>query len=468
MIHFTCPACRKTYKVADEFAGRTTKCRNCGQALRVPESSAAPPVAAAAKPVAARDQIGPEGFRVRAVRCSIKFPGTGSIEGPMPASCAYGDVAELFEQHGRELGCPPSPYVGMCLCNYRASVARKAVGCLAGFGTMILISSFVAVLLAGGVRAGGAGAAVGATGIFQIVAMVVGLVLGALVYFKITWRKAVVVQASGLTLPTVEKYTLLHRNGTLLTLAPLAVNKSEKPPFFTCDHVIEIDLRRVPAQAVPVSFLGLKSKMLEGCVTLVPNAPALLLSVLDQGMPPAVVPALLLESTAADATPPLGLAPVETKTFESDAFRFDYPAARAINEKNAALFVNAPDNGFVAFFTREAQEELTSVLERLVAPHEVKMVDCRKASLTRWAKFDGVGLRLRGRYEGTAYSTVRVFAFSAEGRTIAITEFLPDVETPVARVGRGPGRNRVAGRVSPPGPHTTVHAGPHTAVRRRI
>ena len=26
-------------------------------------------------------------------------------------------------------------------------------------------------------------------------------------------------------------------------------------------------------------------------------------------------------------------------------------------------------------------------------------------------------------------------------------------------------RNRVAGRVSPPGPHTTVHAGPHTAVR---
>ena len=27
--------------------------------------------------------------------------------------------------------------------------------------------------------------------------------------------------------------------------------------------------------------------------------------------------------------------------------------------------------------------------------------------------------------------------------------------------------NRIAGRVSPPSPHTTVHAGPHTAVRRR-
>lgn len=36
MINFVCPACRKGYTVADEFAGRTTTCRACGQALRVP------------------------------------------------------------------------------------------------------------------------------------------------------------------------------------------------------------------------------------------------------------------------------------------------------------------------------------------------------------------------------------------------------------------------------------------------
>ncbi len=36
MIHFACPSCRTAYKVGDEFAGRTTKCRQCGQPLQVP------------------------------------------------------------------------------------------------------------------------------------------------------------------------------------------------------------------------------------------------------------------------------------------------------------------------------------------------------------------------------------------------------------------------------------------------
>jgi predicted Zn finger-like uncharacterized protein len=35
MIHFACPSCRATYKVEDEFAGRRTKCRRCGQALQL-------------------------------------------------------------------------------------------------------------------------------------------------------------------------------------------------------------------------------------------------------------------------------------------------------------------------------------------------------------------------------------------------------------------------------------------------
>ena len=42
---------------------------------------------------------------------------------------------------------------------------------------------------------------------------------------------------------------------------------------------------------------------------------------------------------------------------------------------------------------------------------------------------------------------------------VSYTGLSPDKITPM------PGVHRVAGRVSPPGPHTTVHAGPHTAVR---
>jgi hypothetical protein len=42
MIHFACPGCQKMYKVPDEFAGRQTKCRQCGTALRVPECAPPP------------------------------------------------------------------------------------------------------------------------------------------------------------------------------------------------------------------------------------------------------------------------------------------------------------------------------------------------------------------------------------------------------------------------------------------
>jgi hypothetical protein len=36
MIHFSCPGCSKEYRVAEEFAGRATKCHACGQPFRVP------------------------------------------------------------------------------------------------------------------------------------------------------------------------------------------------------------------------------------------------------------------------------------------------------------------------------------------------------------------------------------------------------------------------------------------------
>ncbi|HYE20614.1 MAG TPA: ubiquitin-conjugating enzyme E2 [Tepidisphaeraceae bacterium] len=36
MIQFTCPTCAKPFKVPDEFAGRTARCKSCGNPLVVP------------------------------------------------------------------------------------------------------------------------------------------------------------------------------------------------------------------------------------------------------------------------------------------------------------------------------------------------------------------------------------------------------------------------------------------------
>jgi len=44
MIRIACPGCQRVYKVADDFARRQTKCRQCGMALLVPPSAAASPL----------------------------------------------------------------------------------------------------------------------------------------------------------------------------------------------------------------------------------------------------------------------------------------------------------------------------------------------------------------------------------------------------------------------------------------
>lgn len=49
MIEFTCPTCGKPFRVPDELAGRSAKCKACGGTLQVP-ALAAPPVPAVAAP----------------------------------------------------------------------------------------------------------------------------------------------------------------------------------------------------------------------------------------------------------------------------------------------------------------------------------------------------------------------------------------------------------------------------------
>ena len=43
MIRFACPQCQKGFAVEDKFAGRTTKCPNCGTAILIPGTPAPPP-----------------------------------------------------------------------------------------------------------------------------------------------------------------------------------------------------------------------------------------------------------------------------------------------------------------------------------------------------------------------------------------------------------------------------------------
>src|SRR5581483_11393383 len=50
-IAFKCPGCGKDYKVPDEFGGRSSKCRQCGATMAIPQASAA--VSATPQPPAA-------------------------------------------------------------------------------------------------------------------------------------------------------------------------------------------------------------------------------------------------------------------------------------------------------------------------------------------------------------------------------------------------------------------------------
>ncbi len=47
MIAFTCSQCGKTFRVPDEFAGRSAKCKICGNTITVPAAATAAPAVAA-------------------------------------------------------------------------------------------------------------------------------------------------------------------------------------------------------------------------------------------------------------------------------------------------------------------------------------------------------------------------------------------------------------------------------------
>ena len=61
MIEFSCPSCSKKYRVQDSFAGKTARCKECGEPMPIPAAAmdfAEEPVAAGA-PVARRSAAAP-------------------------------------------------------------------------------------------------------------------------------------------------------------------------------------------------------------------------------------------------------------------------------------------------------------------------------------------------------------------------------------------------------------------------
>jgi ubiquitin-protein ligase len=58
MIEFNCPNCAKAFRVPEQFAGRTAKCKACGASLRVP--AAVPVQTPTPQPVAVEPQPQPE------------------------------------------------------------------------------------------------------------------------------------------------------------------------------------------------------------------------------------------------------------------------------------------------------------------------------------------------------------------------------------------------------------------------
>ncbi len=97
-IDFSCQSCGQSYRVKDEFAGRTTKCRKCSQPVTVPEP--APPEL---EPLGALgslldDELGSEPVRAVAAAAPGPTMSCPSCSAVMPAAatlcvqCGY-DIA---------------------------------------------------------------------------------------------------------------------------------------------------------------------------------------------------------------------------------------------------------------------------------------------------------------------------------------------------------------------------------------
>lgn len=137
MIEFTCPSCQKHYRVNDELAGKTAKCKQCGSAFQVPMPAVpaeAGPYAVSSDPVAAPVQASAAPIVAAAVhepRTSAILSGnTGNFEYEISQRPDFALVTVRMQQ-GQKVFAEPSAMASMT-----PSVTLKA-GFKGGLGKTI-------------------------------------------------------------------------------------------------------------------------------------------------------------------------------------------------------------------------------------------------------------------------------------------------------------------------------------------
>ena len=303
-ITIQCPGCGRHLQVKDEMAGQRVQCGACQRLFSLPPRP--PQQGLRGTPAEARqaasgrgsglDRVASQPFRVCDIRTTLKLAAAPSIEGFLLQQVpSFQETVNLFTQHATELACSPVPNVGVVRTSYRASGLRKGLGCLGALAAMSLVAILGTLLLAD-VGGGGAAGALVETEVPKIFLMGLILVAGIVAYYKITHRKKVHATVGGIALPQLETFSLIRVDGGVLTLFPLTLNRHSKPPFFSCNRAIAVDLSRVSAQTVQDRFLLSKvPNMFHGEVELSLNAPRLIIEVINKDMPLEVAQVLRFE-----------------------------------------------------------------------------------------------------------------------------------------------------------------------------
>ncbi len=131
---------------------------------------------------------------------------------------------------------------------------------------------------------------------------------------------------------------------------------------------------------------------------------------------------------------PIGDGRRATKTFVRDAFRFDYPGEWKVDEKDKNydpdhdFTIEGPGTSMIMFVIYEAANDLDKVMTTMVEAYSKKIIRSSKSEFTKWGKYVGRGVTLRGKNQGVTKTTLRTFAFHASGKTFLITEYAPDDE----------------------------------------
>jgi hypothetical protein len=131
---------------------------------------------------------------------------------------------------------------------------------------------------------------------------------------------------------------------------------------------------------------------------------------------------------------PIGAGRRATRPFVRDAFRFEYPSGWEVDEKDKDydpdhdFAIEAPGKSMIMFVIHQAENDLDKVMTVRVETHSKNLLGSSKSEFTKWGKYEGRGVQLRGKYQGVTKTTVRLFAFHAFGKTFSITEYTPDDE----------------------------------------